>query len=195
LSGKKNQFEMNALISLFIPGIQMKEKGLLQVYTGNGKGKTTAALGLALRAAGAGKRVFIAQFLKGMECCELKSLKRLEKYITVKQYGRKCFVTGKPSNPDLAAAEKGLKETQKILRAGKHDLVILDEANCAVSLGCFSIRKLLTLLGSRAPHVEVVVTGRNAHPLLLKKADLVTEMRSVRHYFSKGVPARPGIEK
>ena len=172
----------------------MKTEGLLQVYTGDGKGKTTAALGLALRAAGAGRKVFIAQFLKGTGSAEIFSIKRLRDRITLKQYGRPGFVTGMPSKADMAAAGKGIKEAERILKAGKHDMVILDEANMAVHIKLFSVHRLLKAVASRARHVEAVVTGRNAHPRLISKADLVTEMREIKHYFRRGVRGRKGIE-
>src|SRR3989339_848559 len=172
----------------------MKSKGCIQVYTGNGKGKTTAALGLALRSAGAGKKVFIAQFVKGMKYCELVSLGRLKKWITVRQFGRKCFIVKTPTPADVAMARKGLLAAAQALHSGRYDLVILDEANIATCYNLFSADEMLRVLQGRPRHVEVVITGRYADKKIMDAADLITEMREIRHYFSKGVPARKGIE-
>ena len=171
------------------------EKGYLQVYTGDGKGKTTAALGLTLRAAGAGLRVFIAQFVKGMHYSELDALKRFEDLVTVKQYGRDCFIKKEPAEEDVAAARRGLGEARKALSSGEYDVVVLDEASIATFYGLFSADELLAAIDSRPEGVEVVVTGRRAAPELLDRADLVTEMREVKHYYAGGVEAREGIEK
>jgi len=166
--------------------------GRLQVYTGDGKGKTTAALGLALRAAGAGLRVLVAQFAKGRECSELAALARLG--VEVRRYGLPSFLREPPAAADLAAARRGLEEVRTSLAAGEFDVTILDEANIAVEFGLFSVNELLDAVASRAPHVEVVVTGRHAHPKLVECADLVTDMHEVKHYYHDGVLARKGIE-
>lgn len=172
----------------------MKTKGYVQVYTGNGKGKTTAALGLAVRASGAGKRVFFAQFLKGREYSELKALRLFKGRIIVRQFGAPAFVRGRPTAADIRMARAGLGFAARVLKSGRYELVVLDEANVAVHLGLFPIGSLLKAVEGRAPHVEVVLTGRKAHPRLLKKADLITEMREVRHYYNAGVNGRIGIE-
>jgi cob(I)alamin adenosyltransferase len=164
------------------------------VYTGDGKGKTTAALGLALRAAGAGLRVFIAQFIKGMHYSELDALERFSDLITIRQYGRGCFIRGEPSEDDRRAAVEGLAEAAGAIRSGQYAVVILDEANVAVHFGLFTIDELLDAIAPRPDCVEVVVTGRRAHPRLLEIADLVTEMREVKHYYTEGLEARRGIE-
>lgn len=169
-------------------------KGCLQVYTGNGKGKTTAALGLALRAAGAGKKVFIAQFVKGMHYSELNILPQLPG-ITLKQYGRGCFITREPSRADYAAAAAGFEEIRAILVSGAYDVVILDEANIALYYGLIEFDALKEVLLQRAEQVEVVITGRYAPPELNELADLVTEMKEVKHYYQTGLEARVGIEK
>jgi len=171
------------------------ERGYIQVYTGDGKGKTTAALGLALRAAGAGARVFIAQFAKGRPTAELAALQRLSDLITIKQYGREHFIVGEPEPEDIHAAQQGLKEAQKVIVSGEYPLVILDEANVAVDLGLFSIETLLAIVEAKPEHVEIVVTGRNAHKRIIERADLVTEMRPIKHYHSRGVEGRTGIEE
>ena len=170
-------------------------KGYVQVYTGDGKGKTTAAIGLAVRAVGAGLQVFIGQFVKGMEYSELKSLERFSPQIKVKQYGRAKFVHSKPAKEDFAAAREGYKEIKGIIKSGQYDLVILDEANIAVYFKLLSVEDLLALIDEKPESLELIFTGRKADPKLIEKADLVTEMKEVKHYYSKGVLAREGIEK
>ena len=169
-------------------------KGYVQVYTGNGKGKTTAALGLALRAAGAGMRVFIAQFAKGMKFSELKSIERFGEIITVKQYGRGNFIRDKAEPEDIELAHKGLEEVRSILSQGNYQMVILDEATIAVHFNLFSSEELIDIIKSKPEHVELVITGRHADPSIVEHADLVTEMREIKHYYHKGIKARPGIE-
>ncbi len=169
-------------------------KGYIQVYTGNGKGKTTAALGLSLRAAAAGKKVYIAQFVKGMHYSELDILPLIQN-IMVRQYGRGCFIYSKPDEDDYAAASTGLTETAAVLRSGEYDLVVLDEANIALHYGLFSFHDLKQTLDNRAQHVEVIITGRYAPGELIDMADLVTEMKEIKHYYTVGVEARTGIEK
>ena len=170
-------------------------KGHIQIYTGNGKGKTTAALGLALRAAGAGKKIFIGQFLKSGNYSELKALKKLADQIKVEHYGLGRFVKGNPSKEDIEAGIKGYKRVARIIEKGEHDLVILDEGNIAVKYKLFSEQELLDLFEKKPDHVEVVVTGRGASQAIMEKADLVMEMKAIKHYFQKGVKARVGIEK
>jgi cob(I)alamin adenosyltransferase len=169
-------------------------KGYVQVYTGNGKGKTTAAIGLAIRAAGAGLKVFIGQFIKGMHYAELDGLKRFEDLITVKQYGRGCFITGEPEPIDIELAQKGLQEMKQIIASGDYDLVILDEINVAHYFKLITMQELLSVLEVKPDRVELVFTGRNATQELIDRADLVTEMREVKHYYTQGVQARTGIE-
>ena len=171
------------------------ERGYIQVYTGDGKGKTTAALGLALRAAGAGVRVFIAQFIKGKKSSECAALARFPDLITVKQYGRGRFIVDQPEAEDIEVARQGLKEVGQIIASGDYPVVILDEANVAIHLGLFSVDELLEIVKSRPEHVEVVITGRRADQRVIDAADLVTEMREVKHYYTQDVPARRGIEK
>ena len=170
-------------------------KGYVQVYTGNGKGKTTAAFGLALRAAGAGLKVFIAQFVKGMKYSELESIKKLDDMITIKQYGSGWFIQKKIKQKDINLAQNGLKEVQNIINSGNYQMVILDEANIATHFKLFSPRELLDLINSKPDHVELIITGRYANPLIIDKADLVTEMHEIKHYYHKGIKARLGIEK
>jgi cob(I)alamin adenosyltransferase len=169
-------------------------KGYVQVYTGDGKGKTTAALGLALRAAGAGLSVFIAQFVKGMEYSEIKALENFSDRIRLKQYGRDCFIYHEPKKEDIEAARAGLEEVRKIIASGDYDVVILDEANIATYYNLFSVDELLELIDGKPDHVEIVITGRRADPRIIDRADLVTEMKEIKHYYAKGIEARKGIE-
>jgi cob(I)alamin adenosyltransferase len=169
-------------------------KGYVQVYTGNGKGKTTAALGLALRAAGAGLKVFIAQFIKEERCSEHLMLERFGEMITYRQYGR-GLIRSTPGEEDIAGAREGMREITEVVRSGSYDVVILDEINVAVSLGLISVEEILGLIRGKPAAVELVLTGRNAHDAVMEEADLVTEMREIKHYYEKGVQARRGIEK
>jgi cob(I)alamin adenosyltransferase len=170
-------------------------KGYIQVYTGNGKGKTTAALGLAIRAAGAGLKVFIAQFIKMGEYSEIKALKRFKDLITVEQFGSGRFIKGTPSASDIEAARKGVEKIKAAFTSGQHNVVIMEEANVAAGLGILSVEDILKIMDEKPRDVELVITGRGADSRIIEKADLVTEMKEVKHYFQKGVKARIGIEK
>ncbi len=172
-------------------------KGLIQVYTGNGKGKTTAALGLALRAAGRGWNVFIGQFLKGQVYGESISLQRFSPLITVEQYGRKGFlhVSENPEDEDVRLAGEGLNRCAEAMASGRFRLVILDEINVALHFKLIAEPELRAFLGRKPEAVEVVFTGRYAPDWLIKAADLVTDMVEVKHPFGKGIKAREGIEK
>jgi len=169
-------------------------KGYVQVYTGNGKGKTTASIGLAIRAAGAGLNVYIAQFLKKGNYSEIKALSKFEN-ITVEQYGLGKFVKGKPSDEDIAAGAAGYLKLCDILKKNKHDVVIAEEGNVAVMCNIISEKELLALINMKPENVELVITGRGATDKLIEKADLVTEMKEIKHYYKQGVAARVGIEK
>lgn len=169
-------------------------KGYIQVYTGSGKGKTTAALGLALRAVGAGLRVYIAQFIKVRRCSEHLFLERFNDQITIRQFGRGFFLKRKPNKGDIQAAQDGLRELQAIIRSKEYDVVILDEANVAVRYNLLSLNDLLGLMDLKPASTELIITGRYADDKVLEKADLVTEMRAIKHYREKGVKARRGIE-
>ena len=170
-------------------------KGFVQVYTGDGKGKTTAAIGLAVRAAGAGLRVYIGQFLKQGDYSEIKSLEILNDRITVVQFGSGKLVRGRPTEADRALAGRGLAAARQAVADGRYDVVILDEANVAAALELISTDALVRLAREKPPGVELVFTGRGAAPELIAAADLVTEMKAVRHYYTAGVNARSGIEK
>lgn len=169
-------------------------KGYIHVYTGNGKGKTTAAFGLALRAAGAGKRVFIAQFVKGKMYSEIKAVRKYLPTVKVCQYGLRCFIKDKPHKEDILAAQKGLAEIASIIREGTYDMIILDEANIALYYHLFTEEDLIGLINLRKDSTEIVITGRYAPKKILEIADLVTEMKEIIHYYTKGVQAREGIE-
>ena len=169
-------------------------KGYVQVYTGDGKGKTTAALGLALRAAGAGLKVYIAQFVKGMKYSELNMISKLQN-ISLKQYGRDCFIYKDPEAEDIEAARAGLKEAKKMMCSGEYQVIILDEANIATYYDLFSVDDLLDFIREKPAEVELVITGRRADPRIIAAADLVTEMKEIKHYYQDGVEAREGIEK
>jgi len=170
-------------------------RGYIQVYTGNGKGKTTAAIGLAIRAAGAGLKVFIAQFIKMGDYSEIKGLKRFSDLITVEQFGLGRFTDGKPLPEDIAAAQKGLKKVKSIMATEEYKVIILEEANVAAKYGLIRVQDLLGLIINKPYDVELVITGRYASARVIENADLVTEMVPIKHYFEKGVPARVGIEK
>jgi cob(I)alamin adenosyltransferase len=150
---------------------------------------------LALRAAGAGFRVFIAQFIKGSKYSELEAIKRFSDRITLKQYGKGFFIKREPSEKDVRSARSGLEEVKKIVTSGHYQLVILDEANVAIHRNLFSIDDLLEIMHVRPENMELVITGRYAHPSIIEAADLVTDMQEVKHYYAQGVPARVGIDK
>jgi len=170
-------------------------RGYVQVYTGNGKGKTTAALGLAIRAAGSGLRIFIAQFIKKRKCSEHHLLNSLSDSITIRQYGRGCIMGRQPSSGDRNAAQQGYAEVKDILLSGQYDVVILDEANVAAHYGLITPQDLLELMALKPKGMELVITGRYADERVTQAADLVTEMRAIKHYQGQGVNARRGIEK
>ncbi len=172
------------------------KKGLIQVYTGNGKGKTTAALGLALRAVGHQMKVLVVQFMKGSGLYgEVESAKRLSPYLTIIRTGRKTFISkSKPDPEDLEFAREGFLFAKKAIQNGEFDIVILDEINLAVDYGLIPLEDLLQIMDSKPETVELILTGRNANPAVLERADLVTDMLDRKHYYDKGVPAREGIE-
>ena len=170
-------------------------QGFIHIYTGEGKGKTTAALGLALRAAGAGLRVGLFQFLKVGDYSEIKALRRLSPPVHVAQFGTGRFVRGRPTAEDRAMAARGLEAVRAALSGAAYDIVVLDEINVAGALGLVDTAEVLARLQLREPRVEVVRTGRNAPADWCEAADLVTVMQAVKHYFQSGVTARIGIEK
>ena len=173
------------------------EQGYIQVYTGNCKGKTTAALGLALRAVGRELMVCMIQFMKGGgPYGEHLAAEKLAPYLTIIQTGREGWVNrDNPDAEDIRLALQALETARDALTGGRYDLVILDEINGAVSFGLLSVDQVLELMGMKPANVELVLTGRNAHEKIVEAADLVTEMREIKHYYKAGVPARIGIEK
>jgi cob(I)alamin adenosyltransferase len=172
------------------------KKGLIQVYTGNGKGKTTAALGLALRAVGHRMKVLMIQFMKGnIQYGELESAKKLAPYLTIKQVGQETFISkSNPDPKDLQLAQEGLRIAKKAIQNREYDIVILDEINLAVDYGLIPITEILQLMDSKPKEIELILTGRNVKHEILERADLITDMVDRKHYYDKGVPAREGIE-
>lgn len=166
---------------------------MIQVYTGKGKGKTTAALGLALRAAGAGLKVYIGQFIKGRHYAELNLLKKI-KNIKIEQFGKTCFVKKRLDKKDIELAKKGLEKIKKIISKKIYNIVILDEINIALSLKLLELKEVINIIKRAPKNIELILTGRNAHPRIIKEADLVSEIKDIKHYFKKGVKARKGIE-
>ncbi len=173
-----------------------RRNGYVQVYTGDGKGKTTAALGLAARAAGYGHRVCIVSFLKGdPNYGELRFMREHMPMVEYRLAGRMNFVDpSKPDPADLAIAADGLQWAREAIMSGDFDLVILDEINVAATLGLVAESDVLALVNERPSHVEVVLTGRDAPESFVEVADLVTEMKMVKHFYDAGIPARRGIE-
>lgn len=170
-------------------------EGFVHVYTGNGKGKTTAALGLALRAAGYGLKVYVIQFMKGsVTYGELLSSKCVPNF-TIKQFGRPDFVDKcNPAKIDITLAKKGFKHAEKILKDGKHDIVVLDEINVAIEWNLIKLDDVIRLIKSKPQNVELILTGRYAPQKIIDIADLVTEMREIKHYYQKGIISREGID-
>ncbi|HEU23640.1 MAG TPA: cob(I)yrinic acid a,c-diamide adenosyltransferase [Mesoaciditoga lauensis] len=164
----------------------------VHVYTGNGKGKTTAAIGLAMRAFGAGLHVSFIQFVKGRYTSEMKSFEKLG--IEFFQGGRPEFIIGKPAKEDIDAALNTLNYARERVSCGKYDLVILDEINIAVYLKLLTENDVIDLVNSRSERTEIVLTGRYATDRIIEMADLVTEMKEIKHYYTKGVQQRVGIE-
>jgi len=171
------------------------EKGLVQVYTGNGKGKSSAAFGLALRAIGRGLKVYIIQFIKGgFDYGELYLVDKLPN-LTLKAFGRGKFVMAKPpEKEDIKLAGEAFKLAKKVVESGEYDIVILDEINVALNLKLINLEKVLELIKNKPKHVELILTGRYASKEIIEAADLVTEMKEVKHPFNKGYQARKGIE-
>lgn len=194
----------------------MADKGYVQVYTGNGKGKTTAAIGLAIRALGAGKRVLLLQFMKSKVYSEHNILPQISPDLHLETLGKPFFVAkegsltaeelakwgsevvvfppGKPPADYVAVAVQGIGRAKAAVSNGKYDLVILDEINVAMFFELVSWRQVEDVINSKLENVELVLTGRGASPELIERADLVTEMREIKHYYQQGVEARLGIE-
>ncbi len=171
------------------------EQGLVELYTGDGRGKTTAAIGLAFRAAGRGLHVHIIQFMKGDETYGEFASCKAHPLIEIEQHGRKEFVNPhEPTTVDLELAARAMARAREVLSAGEADVVILDELAVAIAFNLVDLDDVLALLDLRPPHVELVITGRSAPQELIDRADLVTEMREVKHPFRGGMLAREGID-
>jgi cob(I)alamin adenosyltransferase len=170
------------------------EKGYIHIYTGPGKGKTTAALGLGLRAVGAGYKVYMIQFMKGRRYSELDAVENLSNF-TIVQYGRDEFVSKeKPDQIDINFAQKGFEHAKEIFKKNKYDMVILDEINVAVDYNLIALDDVIKLIEGKPEKLELVLTGRDAHPELVKIADVVTELLEINHTYQQGVLARKGID-
>lgn len=168
-------------------------KGYVHVYTGNGKGKSTAAFGLAIRAALSGKRVFVGQFVKDMKYSET-AIGNYVKNITVEQLGKGCFISKDPTEEDRRVAGLALNRCNELMSSGYYDVMILDEITIALHYKLIDLEAVVAGLKARAPHVEVVITGRYAPEALIEYADLVTEMVEIKHYYKEGVLSRKGID-
>lgn len=170
------------------------EKGYVHLYTGPGKGKTTAALGLGLRAVGAGLKVYMIQFMKGRNYNELNAIEKLSTF-TFSQYGRDEFVSKeKPEQIDIDLAQEGFLHAKDSINNGKYDMVILDEINVAVDYNLISLKDVIKLVEKKPEKLELVLTGRYAHPELVRLADIVTEMLEIKHPYQQGIKARKGID-
>lgn len=177
---------------------QEENKGLVIVYTGNGKGKTTAALGMCIRAAGYNKKIKILQFVKGSwKYGELKGIELLKEFVEMEQVGE-GFVGIVDDNKEFSvhqeAARKGLAQARDIMHSGRYDIVILDELNIAIDLGLIPLSEALELIVNKPAELHLVITGRSAKPEIIEVADLVTEMREIKHPFQKGILAQRAID-
>lgn len=171
------------------------EQGFVQVYTGNGKGKTTAALGLCMRALGRGKRVCFFQFIKGSgPYGEHVLAKEHLPMLTMVQTGKPGWVNLKDITEDRRIAQKAFTDARQMLLSGDYDLFVCDEINGAVAFGLIDLEQVLALIHEKPRHTELILTGRSAAPEVIEAANLVTEMKEIKHYYTEGVPARIGIE-
>lgn len=175
----------------------MENKGYIQVYTGNGKGKTTCMLGLTLRASGAGKKIYIGQFMKDDPYSEIKAIKQFLPNVTIEQFGAGIGFAKKGNlrPADISAGDNGYKRALEVLKADEYDIYIFDEINVAGYMEILTEKQILDLMDLKPEHAELILTGRYAMESVKDKADLVTEMMERKHYYSKGVMARVGIEK
>jgi len=171
------------------------KQGYIQIYTGDGKGKTTAALGLVLRAAGHGLTTYFAQFMKGQSYGELNSLQLIPE-IKIDQFGKDTFIHIDQESPeDIKLAKQGLEKAFQAMISGDYDIIVLDEINVAIHFNLLTISQVIDFISSKPKNVELILTGRRAPKKLIKRADLVTEMQEVKHYYQQGVAARDGIER
>lgn len=172
------------------------EQGFIQIYTGNGKGKTTAAIGQAVRAAGFGLKTYIAQFMKEYPYNELNSVRHLSEWITIDQFCGDEFVYKKelPGKEELTKAKKGLQTATEKMLSEEYDLIILDEAIVAIYFKLIKTEELIEIIKLKPEKVELILTGRYCPDELIELADLVTDMKEVKHYYQKGIKSRKGIE-
>lgn len=174
---------------------QTDRKGYIHIYTGDGKGKTTAALGLAIRAAGYGMKTYIGQFMKGQHYGELTAL-RDHPCITIEQYGDiGCVHRKEITQKHMDQAQQGLKQVREAMHSHRYDIIILDEINVAVWFDLIKAEEVLELLNERPKNVEFILTGRRAPEAFLEMADLVSDVKEIKHYYNRGVKARTGIER
>ena len=169
------------------------EKGYLRVYTGNGQGKTTAAFGVLVRALCAGTRGYVGQFIKD-EAYNETFLSRHFKHLCIEQLGKGCFIDRKPDSLDKAAAQAALRHVTELMASGQYDIVVLDELTIAIHYNLVSTQAVLDALEQRCLSTEVIITGRYAPPELIAAADLVTEMKEIKHYYLQGVLSRDGFD-
>lgn len=172
------------------------EKGYIQVYTGNGKGKTTAALGQAVRAAGFGLKSYIIQFMKEYPYNEINSLKNLNTWITIEQSGQDDFVYKKqlPTEEEKNKVREALETAESKMLSGNYNIIILDEVLVSIYFKLFKEEEIISFIEKKPENVELILTGRYCPDSIINKADLVTEMKEVKHYYSNGVLSRKGIE-
>ena len=170
-------------------------KGYIQLYTGNGKGKTSAALGLSIRAAGHGLKTYIGQFMKGQRYGELTALSD-NNFITIEQYGDiECIKREEVTQKDVDLAGRGLVVALDAMLSGQYDIVVLDEINVAIWFDLLSVKQVMDFLNKRPENVEIILTGRRAPRELIEYADLVSDIKEVKHYYNQGILARNGIER
>jgi len=172
-----------------------KFKGYIQIYTGDGKGKTTAAIGLSIRAIGAGLKVAFVQFFKPGTSSEVKVLKKFFPELYYKNFGKEKFVKGKIEEELKDLILKGWEEVKKLVISKEYNIIVLDEFTYALNWGIIKLEEFLNFLKNKPEEVEIIITGRQAPQELIEIADLVVEMKKIKHYFDKQVPARKGIEK
>ena len=171
------------------------KKGYVYIFTGNGKGKTTAAIGLSVRAVGAGLKVYLGQFIKKGDYSEIKALRRFSELITVEQFGAGRFTGKIPKSDDIQAARKGIEKVKQVITSGEYEMIILDEANVAAELGLIEVQDLMDIIINKPESLELVITGRHASERIIELADCVTEFKANKHYYDQGVRARVGIDK
>jgi cob(I)alamin adenosyltransferase len=170
-------------------------RGYIQLYTGNGKGKTTAALGVAFRATGHGLRTYIGQFMKGQRYGELTAARNTS-LITMEQYGKRTLMHVKniPSDDDVRMARQGLRKATQCMLSGDYDIIVFDEITTAHFFHLITLNEIIETINTKPSEVEMILTGRYAPPEIIEMADLVTEMKEIKHYYQRGVEARKGTE-